>query len=204
MAASVAMHWDSTVDDSGEWSNTGKSGPLTLTLLTWRIWRAPNNAGKWQMGFNSVFKDLSIDDNNRGIEVKNTVVWSAVVSCAWELILIFSLVFSLMLTVHTNIFDLRLGTNLTATKLLLVCSDRCSWQVKNERPTWCHLLFYFTSYGLNMFRTLIYPSSGACDCVDELPHRSSCSQFVVCLELWCGWFRWCSFCRLKHNLCFSL
>ena len=45
----------------------------------------------------------------------------------------------------------------------------------NERPTWCHLLFYFTYYALNMFRTLIYPSSGACDCVVELPHRSSCS-----------------------------
>ena len=26
-----------------------------------------------------------------------------------------------------------------------------------------------------MFRALIYPSSGACDCADELPHRSSCS-----------------------------
>ena len=50
----------------------------------------------------------------------------------------------------------------------------------NENTTWCHLLFYFTYYALNMFRTLIYPSSGACDCVDELPHRSSCSQFVVC------------------------
>jgi len=28
---------------------------------------------------------------------------------------------------------------------------------------------------LNMFRTLICPSSGACDCVDGLPHRLSCS-----------------------------
>jgi len=37
------------------------------------------------------------------------------------------------------------------------------------------LLFYFTSYVLNMFRTSIYPSSGACDCVVELPHRWSCS-----------------------------
>jgi len=37
------------------------------------------------------------------------------------------------------------------------------------------LLFYFTSYVLNMFRTLIYPSSGACDCAVELPHRSFCS-----------------------------
>ena len=56
----------------------------------------------------------------------------------------------------------------------------------NERPTWCHLLFYFTYYVLNMFRTLIYPSSGACDCVDELQHRSSCSLFVVCWSFWCG------------------
>jgi hypothetical protein len=39
-----------------------------------------------------------------------------------------------------------------------------------------------------MFRTLIYPSSGACGCVDELPHRSSCSQFVVCWSFCCGWY----------------
>ena len=57
----------------------------------------------------------------------------------------------------------------------------------NERPTWCHLLFYFTYYALNMFHTLIYPSSGACECVDELPHRSS-SQFVVCWSFCCGWY----------------
>ena len=44
--------------------------------------------------------------------------------------------------------------------------------MKNKRPTWCHFLFYFTSYVLNMFRTLIYLSSGACDCAVELPHRS--------------------------------
>ena len=31
---------------------------LTLTLLTWTIWRAPTNASKWRMGFNSVFKGL--------------------------------------------------------------------------------------------------------------------------------------------------
>ena len=39
-----------------------------------------------------------------------------------------------------------------------------------------------------MFRTLIYPSSGAGDCVDELPRRSSCSQFVVCWSFCCGWY----------------
>ena len=32
---------------------------LTLILLTWRIWWAPNNASKWQMGFNSAFKGLN-------------------------------------------------------------------------------------------------------------------------------------------------
>ena len=32
--------------------------------------------------------------------------------------------------------------------------------MKNERPTWWHLLFYFTSYVLNMFRTLIYRFAG--------------------------------------------
>ena len=31
---------------------------LTLILLMWRIWWAPNNASKWQMGFNLVFKGL--------------------------------------------------------------------------------------------------------------------------------------------------
>jgi hypothetical protein len=32
---------------------------LTLTLLTRGIWWAPNNASKWQMGFNLAFKGLS-------------------------------------------------------------------------------------------------------------------------------------------------
>ena len=31
---------------------------LTLILLTWRIWWAPNNASKWQMRFNLAFKGL--------------------------------------------------------------------------------------------------------------------------------------------------
>jgi hypothetical protein len=32
---------------------------LTLILLTWRIWWAPNNTNRWQMGFNSEFKGLN-------------------------------------------------------------------------------------------------------------------------------------------------
>jgi len=31
---------------------------VNLILLNWRIWYAPNNASKWQMGFNSAFKWL--------------------------------------------------------------------------------------------------------------------------------------------------
>ena len=33
---------------------------LTLILLTWRIWWAPSNANRWQMGFNSAFKCLHV------------------------------------------------------------------------------------------------------------------------------------------------
>jgi len=32
---------------------------LTLTVLSWRIWWAPNNASKWQVGFNSAFEGLT-------------------------------------------------------------------------------------------------------------------------------------------------
>ena len=35
---------------------------LTLTSLTWKIWWAPNNASRWQMGFNSAFKGLNQTD----------------------------------------------------------------------------------------------------------------------------------------------
>ena len=69
----------------------------------------------------------------------------------------------------------------------------------NKRPTWCHLLFYLTSYVFNMFRTLIYPSSGACDCAVELPHRSFCSRFVVCWRFVAAGFEWCQCCRLKSH-----
>ena len=41
-------------------------------------------------------------------------------------------------------------------------------------------IFYFTSYALNMFRTLIYPSPVAYDYSVELPHWSYCSWFDVC------------------------
>ena len=33
---------------------------LTLTLLTWRIWWAPYNVRKWQMGFNLALEKLKV------------------------------------------------------------------------------------------------------------------------------------------------
>jgi len=60
--------------------------------------------------------------------------------------------------------------------------------LKSKRPTWCHLLFYFTSYVLNMFRTLIYPSSGACDYSVELPHWSIVlGSMCVGVSVWLSW-----------------
>ena len=69
-----------------------------------------------------------------------------------------------------------------------------SWRI---RPTWCHLLFYFTSYVLNMFRALIYPSSGACDYSVELPHWSYCSWFDVCWSFCVVGLEWYPCCMLK-------
>jgi len=42
--------------------------------------------------------------------------------------------------------------------------------------------FYFTSSMLNMFRTLIHPSSGACDFSIVSPHWS-----CVLVSVWLGW-----------------
>jgi len=47
----------------------------------------------------------------------------------------------------------------------LVCVGQCIIVItEEEEPTRCHsLLFYCTSYRLNMFRALLCPSSGALD-----------------------------------------
>jgi len=46
---------------------------LTLTLLTWRIWWVPNNARRWQMGFNSAFKGLILLIKNRRLIAKRNM-----------------------------------------------------------------------------------------------------------------------------------
>ena len=46
------------------------------------------------------------------------------------------------------------------------------------------MLFYLTSCVLNMFWTLIYPSSGARDCSIELPHWSYCSVKTLIHNRW--------------------
>jgi hypothetical protein len=33
-------------------------GILTLNPLSWKIWRACNNASRWQFGYNSAFEGL--------------------------------------------------------------------------------------------------------------------------------------------------
>ena len=37
---------------------------LTLILLTWKIWWAPNTASRWQIGFNSAFNPLNSELNS--------------------------------------------------------------------------------------------------------------------------------------------
>ena len=50
------------------------------------------------------------------------------------------------------------------------------------------LLFYFTSYVLNMFRTLIYPSSGGCDYfLNYHIGRIVLGSMCVGVSVWLGW-----------------
>ena len=64
--------------------------------------------------------------------------------------------------------------------------------------------FYFTSYMLNMFRKLLYPSSGAGDYSVELPHLVVLF-FVRCvLEFRCGWVRVVSVLQAEAHILFSL
>jgi hypothetical protein len=53
---------------------------LTLILLTWRIWWAPDNASKWQMGFNSMFKGLKLGYRTTSVHTlkpeNGTLVWT--------------------------------------------------------------------------------------------------------------------------------
>ena len=54
---------------------------LTLYLLTWRIWWAPNNASKGQMGFNSALKGLMNWTTEPGEQNKNICILCLELNC---------------------------------------------------------------------------------------------------------------------------
>ena len=54
-----AIHSSLLYSSQTKKNGTADTWTLTLTLLTWTIWRAPTNASKWRMGFNSAFKGLT-------------------------------------------------------------------------------------------------------------------------------------------------
>ena len=66
---------------------------LTLILLTWTIWRAPTNASKWRMGFNSAFKGLNTTICLSFIYVKcnksiaNLKLIDNLIYCMWRTVL---------------------------------------------------------------------------------------------------------------------
>jgi hypothetical protein len=53
----------------GRWDLTRH---LTLILPTWKIWWAPNNASRWQMGLNLLFKGLMKLEFSRQISEKHS------------------------------------------------------------------------------------------------------------------------------------
>jgi hypothetical protein len=69
VAHKIWLYWHQTTQATSTEPNTSACSllfhlafkivnTLTLILLTWRKWWAPNNASKQQMGFNSEFKGL--------------------------------------------------------------------------------------------------------------------------------------------------
>jgi len=109
--------------------------------------------------------------------------------------------------INTSIIrNLRLFCWITTSVVLFLV--RC---VLEFRCGWVGLVSvlqaYFTSYALNMFRTLMYPSSGACDYSVELPHRSYCSWFDVCRSFGVVGLDWYPCCRLisllMRSTCFG-
>ena len=64
------------------WTDGHKWWSLTLILLTWSTGWAPNNARKWQMGFNLAFKGLIVPFSNFANGPKNSI---APVALYWSL-----------------------------------------------------------------------------------------------------------------------
>ena len=56
---------------------------LTLTLLTWRIWWAANNASRWQMGFDSAFEGLKCPLTLNPLTWK--IWWAANNASRWQM-----------------------------------------------------------------------------------------------------------------------
>ena len=120
-----------------------------------------------------------------------------------------AILFHFLCTQHVSDINISIIRNLrlfwwitTLVVLFLVrcvLEFRCGWVgvVSVLQAFWCHLLFYFTSYVLNMFRTLIYPSSGTCDYSVGLPHWSYCSWFDVCWSFGVVGLEWYPCCRLQ-------
>ena len=70
------------------YANMKKMGSeLTLTLLTWRVWRVPNNDSRWQMGFNSAFNTRSagggsLPESASGSQIDRHVLYRLlIISC---------------------------------------------------------------------------------------------------------------------------
>jgi len=75
---------------------------LTLYLLTWRIWWAPNNASKGQMGFNSAFKGLMYPKKQR----TRLVIYTAKFTCNTTR---FSTLLMILLTILAEFYAVILG-----------------------------------------------------------------------------------------------
>jgi len=148
---------------------------LTLILLTWRIWWAPNNASKWQMGFNSAFKGL--------IEL---CFWLYIVYiyCLYPLSIIYCLY---LLSLHNKLSNTR----------VISCGEFIPNCPINKGTSKFSLYFLFEIY----FFMLSYFPSGC----TQKHLRSSSDIFCYFYPTWTETvtlsknIRWCNTCNVKFN-----
>jgi len=70
--------------------------------------------------------------------------------------------------------------------IIIGINTHLQMKTKDQLDVTCY--FYFTSYALNIFRKLIYPSSGAYDYSVELAHWSCVvGSMCVGVSVWLGW-----------------
>ena len=126
--------------------SVNRYGALTLTLLTWRIWWAPNNASKWQMGFNLAFKGLMFRVwETLGVKPVPSQFWTLIFSpwVAGESIRASAMTRPVMCRIGDKVnYNFALPSEYIIIIIIIIIIINCNWVVTR----WQWLFYMYTKY----------------------------------------------------------